>query len=155
MKEEDYIMKKAATEYEKTSARRIRQLIDEYCDGKQQIFAEKTGIGKSSVSQYVNETNYPNNKTCGIIARTFGLNPMWVMGFNEDRVKDNTFYYTAVPLPEELRHDFETRLQETIEMHKILSNDEVDLVHEWRRLDETGQHFIMSVIRHELDRIKK
>jgi hypothetical protein len=80
---------------------------------------------------------------------------MWVMGFNEDRVKDNTFYYTAVTLPEELRHDFETRLQETIEMHKILSNEEVDLVHEWRRLDEIGQHFIMSVIRHELDRIKK
>lgn len=75
-------MKRTPTQYEKTSAKRIRQLIDDYCDGKQIVFAEKIGIGKASVSQYVNETNYPNNKTCGLIAKVFNINPMWVMGFD-------------------------------------------------------------------------
>lgn len=75
--------KREPTQYEKMSAKRIRQLIEERCDGSQQAFADKVGIGKASVSQYVNETNYPNNKTCGKIAAAFGLEPMWVMGFDQ------------------------------------------------------------------------
>ena len=71
------------TVYEKESARRIRQLIEERCDGSQQEFANKVGIGKASVSQYVNETNFPNNKTCGKIAAAFNVSPMWVMGFDD------------------------------------------------------------------------
>lgn len=42
-------MKRTPTQYEKTSAKRIRQLIDDYCDGKQIVFAEKIGIGKDII----------------------------------------------------------------------------------------------------------
>ena len=155
MKEEDEAMKKDATEYEKTSARRIRQLIDEYCEGKQQIFAEKTGIGKSSVSQYVNETNYPNNKTCGLIAKTFGLNPMWVMGFNEDRTKKVPSGFMALPFSEEDRKAFAKQIHDSMALHELLDNDEVDMIREFRKLDDVDRQFIMSVIRHEVNRRKK
>lgn len=155
MKEEDEAMKKDATEYEKTSARRIRQLIDEYCEGKQQIFAEKTGIGKSSVSQYVNETNYPNNKTCGIIAKTFGLNPMWVMGFNEDKKRSAPLRFTALPFTEEDRKTFAKQIHDSMALHELLDNDEVDMIREFRKLDDIDRQFIMSVIRHEVNRGKK
>lgn len=66
---------------EKESRNRIIYLIDTYCSGKQQIFADKCGIGKSSVSQYVNGTNTPGNIHASRIAEAFGVNIMWVMGF--------------------------------------------------------------------------
>jgi transcriptional regulator with XRE-family HTH domain len=147
--------RKTNDEYSVSAKRNINYLVDTYCDGKQVVFCEKTGLSKGSVSQYCSGNNVPNNKTAKKIADVFNVNPAWVMGLDEQMTRREGFRVTAVPLQEELRHDFETRLQETIEMHKILSNDEVELVHEWRRLDEIGQHFIMSVIRHELDRIKK
>ena len=67
---------------ENESRKRIIYLIDTYCDGKQQIFADKCGIGKSSVSQYVNGTNTPGNIHASKIANAFDVNIMWVMGFD-------------------------------------------------------------------------
>lgn len=64
------------------SRKRIIYLIDTFCGGRQQVFASKCGIGKSSVSQYVNGTNTPGNIHASKIADTFGVNIMWVMGFN-------------------------------------------------------------------------
>lgn len=67
---------------ENESRKRIIYLIDTYCSGKQQIFADKCRIGKSSVSQYVNGTNTPGNIHASRIAEAFGVNILWVMGFN-------------------------------------------------------------------------
>lgn len=67
---------------ENESRKRIIYLIDTYCDGKQQVFADKCGIGKSSVSQYVNGTNTPGNIHASRIAFAFDVNIMWVMGFD-------------------------------------------------------------------------
>ena len=39
------------------SAKRIKELIDQKCGGSQQKFADLCGIGKYSVSQYVNAKN--------------------------------------------------------------------------------------------------
>ena len=108
--------KREPTEYEKTSAKRIRQLIEEQCDGSQQVFADKVGIGKASVSQYVNETNYPNNKTCGKIAKAFGLSPMWVMGF-DDKPSGITLEFTvpdldSIPGMKEAQLEFIKSVQE-------------------------------------------
>ena len=75
------VMKRDATLEEKTSSERIKYLIDTYCDGSQNEFARRVGIGKSSVSQYVNGTNFPGNKRAKQIADAFYVEPMWVMGF--------------------------------------------------------------------------
>ena len=75
-------MKKRLTREEQLSRDRIRQLIDERCGGKQQVFADKVGIGKSSVSQYVNGSHSPTNVKAAQIATAFGVQPMWVMGFD-------------------------------------------------------------------------
>lgn len=75
-------MKKRLTREEQLSRDRIRQLIDERCGGKQQVFADKVGIGKSSVSQYVNGSHSPTNVKAAQIAMAFGVQPMWVMGFD-------------------------------------------------------------------------
>lgn len=68
--------------YETQARERIVFLIDNYCSGSQQRFADLTGINKASVSQYVNGRNTPSNITAGKIAFAFNVNPPWVMGFD-------------------------------------------------------------------------
>ena len=68
--------------YEKQARERILFIIDKYCEGSQQRFADMTGINKASVSQYVNGKNTPSNVTAGKIAFAFNVNPPWVMGFD-------------------------------------------------------------------------
>lgn len=75
-------MKRQPTQEERKSRERILYLINEYCDGKQQVFADRVGIGKSSVSQYKRGSNFPTNKRAVQIAEAFNVQPMWVMGFD-------------------------------------------------------------------------
>lgn len=75
-------LKRTLTEIERNSQKRIKQLIDSKCGGSQQAFADRVGIGKSSVSQYVNGTNFPTNVRAKQIADVFGVSPMWIMGFD-------------------------------------------------------------------------
>lgn len=75
-------MKREPNEAELKSRERIIKIINENCNGSQAEFAQRVGIGKSSVSQYVNGRNFPSNVRAGQIAHAFGLNPMWVMGFD-------------------------------------------------------------------------
>lgn len=75
-------MNKETKRIEQISQERIRDIINEYCNGNRMEFSEKTGIGKSSISQYVNGTNAPGSITASKIGEAFHLNPMWVMGFD-------------------------------------------------------------------------
>ena len=67
---------------ESLSRSRIIYLIDTFCNGNRMEFSKKTGIGKSSISQYVNGTNAPGNITAKKISDAFNVDPMWVMGFD-------------------------------------------------------------------------
>lgn len=81
--------KKELTDLQKEIQRRIIYLIDKYCDGSQQTFADKVHIGKSSVSQYVNGTNFPNNLRVGEIAHAFSISPAWIMGYDVPMIPRN------------------------------------------------------------------
>ena len=74
--------KKTLSEYEEIARKRIKQLVDKYCNGSQQIFADRTGLNKASVSQYINGKNTPSTKTAEKIAAAFHCDPEWVMGFS-------------------------------------------------------------------------
>ena len=69
-------------EYERESLKRISYLIDTYCNGKQIEFAERTGIQKSSVSQYTSFLHAPTPNNCKKIADTFHVNVDWVRGYD-------------------------------------------------------------------------
>lgn len=51
-------------------------------DMSQQEMANRTGINKASISQYVNGKNVPSCMTADKIAQVFDVNPAWVMGFD-------------------------------------------------------------------------
>ena len=69
-------------EMEALSRERIIYIIENFCDGNRMELARRAGIGKSSISQYVNGTNAPGNITASKIGNAFGIDPMWIMGFD-------------------------------------------------------------------------
>ena len=77
--------KMTLSQYEELARQRIKHLIDVYCDGSQQVFAERSGLNKASVSQYMNGKNAPSTKTAEKIAAAFGCDPQWVMGFSASK----------------------------------------------------------------------
>lgn len=108
--------KKDLTRFEKQSKERIAYLIDRYCSGSQQRFADMTDINKASVSQYVNGKNTPSNVTAGKIAFAFNVNPAWVMGFDVPMKKEST-----IVSPEEAQYYLDP---EVAEMAQKLHDDE-------------------------------
>lgn len=73
---------KELSPYERAIMKRIVKLIDEYCDGSQKIFVDKTGLNKGSVSQYVNGKNTPSWENAEKIAAAFNIDVTWVMAID-------------------------------------------------------------------------
>ena len=68
--------------YEKQVRQRIIEIINNFCDGSQRKFVDKTGINKGSVSQYVNGKNTPSWPNAERIAAAFGIDVAWVMAID-------------------------------------------------------------------------
>ena len=47
-----------------------------------QELSDKSGVGKSSISHYVNGSNEPHNKNAWKMARVLNCNFQWLMGFD-------------------------------------------------------------------------
>ena len=71
--------KKELSPYEKAIMKRIVKLIDDYCDGSQKTFVDRTGLNKGSVSQYVNGKNTPSWDNAEKIAVAFNIDVNWIM----------------------------------------------------------------------------
>lgn len=55
---------------------------------------KKSGIGKSSISHYVNGTHKPSNVAAEPMAKVLCVNPLWLMGF--DVPEDRTMYLYSI-----------------------------------------------------------
>lgn len=51
-------------------------------DMSAQELANRSGVGKSSISHYINGSNEPHNKNAGMMATVLRVNPQWLMGFD-------------------------------------------------------------------------
>ena len=74
--------RKKPTEFDIRSRERLNYMIAKYCNGSQQELAKRTGVGKASISQYVNGKNTPSNLTALALCTPFNVNPAWLMGFD-------------------------------------------------------------------------
>lgn len=54
----------------------------------QQELVEKSGVGKSSISHYINGSHAPSNISAGKMAKVLGVEPLWLMGFNVEMKKE-------------------------------------------------------------------
>ena len=57
---------------------------------KARELADKSGVNKSSISQYVNGTHAPSNINAGKMAKVLGVNPVWLMGYDVPMNSDIT-----------------------------------------------------------------
>lgn len=66
--------------YPKVAYRFKKILADNNLTAQQ--LADKSNVGKASISHYVNGTHCPSNETAGRIAKVVNVNPVWLMGFD-------------------------------------------------------------------------
>ena len=73
------------------NARRLKLAMSE-AGLSQKDLSARTGIGKSSLSQYMNGLNWPDdNRKVGQIAEILNVNPAWLMGFNVQMHTEDDF----------------------------------------------------------------
>lgn len=49
---------------------------------KAQELADRSGVNKASISQYINGKHKPTNIKSALMGEVLGVNPMWLMGFD-------------------------------------------------------------------------
>ena len=68
------------------TAKRLKEAMDE-CGIISQELADKSGVGKASISQYLNGSHKPSNLSSGKMATVLNVNPVWLMGFDVPKQK--------------------------------------------------------------------
>lgn len=66
--------------YEET-AKRLRLALDN-AGMKSQELADRSGVSKSSISQYVNGSHCPGNISSEKMAKVLHVNALWLMGYD-------------------------------------------------------------------------
>lgn len=65
----------------KETARRLQEALDRKGMTPAEL-AKKSGVSKSSISQYVNGSHAPSNISSAKMAEVLGVNALWLMGFD-------------------------------------------------------------------------
>ena len=53
-----------------------------------QELSNKSGVGKSSISHYVNGNNEPHNRNAGAMADVLKCDPRWLMGYDVEMIPE-------------------------------------------------------------------
>lgn len=71
------------------TARRLKEAMNDI-NITQQELAKRSGVSKSSICQYVNGSHSPSNISAGKMGKVLGVNPVWLMGFDAEKIKTIT-----------------------------------------------------------------
>lgn len=72
-----------------TTAKRLSLALSN-ANMKPQELADKSGVSKSSISQYVNGSHAPSNISSGKMAKILNVDPLWLMGFDVPMTKNDS-----------------------------------------------------------------
>ena len=75
-------------EYKEKASKRLRYIL-ELNNMKQQDLADKSGVSKYSISQYLGQRSIPSNLSAGKMAKVLNVDPMWLMGYDVPMKKDD------------------------------------------------------------------
>ena len=76
-------------QYLKVSSRRLGSLLSELGISQQEL-ADKSGVLKSSISQYLTERATPSNINVGKMAKVLSVDPLWLLGYDVPMRKENS-----------------------------------------------------------------
>lgn len=68
------------------SQNRLSDLLAQYNMTAREL-SERSGVGESSISQYLSGTHAPSNISSGKMAKVFGVDPLWLMGYDVEMSK--------------------------------------------------------------------
>lgn len=74
---------------------RLREALAENNMTAQEL-SNKSGVGKSSISQYVNGSHSPNNISAYKMSIVLKVRPEWLMGFEVDKEYDKDLMEMAI-----------------------------------------------------------
>lgn len=75
------------------TAKRIQQALSNM-NMKPQELADKSGVSKSSISQYINGSHSPSNISSGKMATILNVDPLWLMGFDVPMEQNIDYLYS-------------------------------------------------------------
>lgn len=75
------------------TAKRLQKALSDM-NMKPQELADKSGVSKASISQYVNGSHTPSNISSGKMAKVLNVNPLWLMGFDVQMEMEPDYIYT-------------------------------------------------------------
>lgn len=87
------------------TAKRLREALADK-NVQQQDLADKTGVQKSSISQYVNGSHKPSNISAAKIGKVLNVNPLWLMGFDVEKETIETRISEGSKIGEVFLRDF-------------------------------------------------
>ena len=92
----------------KVTAQRLKTALND-CGYRPQDLADKSGVSKFSISQYISGRHAPSSLSAKKMGKVLHVNPLWLMGFdiaaenlenqNETQVNESSSYYSKTSLP--------------------------------------------------------
>lgn len=70
------------------TANRLKEAMNDINISSAEL-SRRVGMGKSSISQYVNGSHMPSNLSAGRLGKVLGVNPAWLMGYDVDKKNDD------------------------------------------------------------------
>lgn len=71
------------------TALRLKEALSDL-DMKPQELADRSGVSKASISQYLSGSHAPSNISSGKMGKILRVEPMWLMGFDVSKKKEQT-----------------------------------------------------------------
>ena len=130
------------------TAKRI-QLALSNANIKPQELADRSGIGKASISQYVNGSHAPGNVSAEKIGKILDVNPLWLMGFdvpkerqsnnnNKNEVSSKIMQYYEL-LNDLGKHEAIKRVKELTELSRYVREDTAHYVNAAHPIDGASE----------------
>ena len=118
-----------------TTQKRLHEMM-QVLNISQQDIANRTGLNKSTISNYCNGNRTPNQRNTAIISDAFQISPAWIMGYDVEMyaVDPNSSALTKINSIVVSLHDFE------------ISDSERVLVLEYRQADRDTQNMIKRLL---------
>lgn len=69
------------------TAKRLQKALSDV-NMNQQELADKSGVSKASISQYINGSHAPSNISSGKMGKVLNVEPLWLMGFDVEMRKE-------------------------------------------------------------------
>lgn len=91
---------------------------------KQQDIIKKTGISSSCLSSYINGKRKPKSDKIRLIANAYNVNPMWLMGFDNEQMTINN--YEMADLDAKIINDLE--LKSVIKKYYSLPKEKQEVI---------------------------